>query len=155
MHHLLAHVNQGVELNHIVDKFRSGDKDEIWIPRLANDGNWIVFTADAGKKSKDGFKLPDLCAENHITHVILSGKLHQLKGRDKIGWIGLGWPLVEQKVYNSAPGSRFKMRLVSSNGGAALTIAVVSVDIQTMADREIERRAKREAYQASTSATQS
>lgn len=155
MHHLLTYAIQGVELHHIIDKFFSGDKDENWIPQLASDGNWIVFTADAGKKSKDGFKLPDICAENHVTHVLLSGKLHHMKSIDKIGWIGLGWPLVEQKVYKSKPGSRFKMRLVSSKGGDSLTIAVVPIEIQTMADREIVRLEKKKAYRASMSATQS
>ena len=155
MHHLLSYMTEPVELYHMVDKYASGDKDEVWIPKLAVEDNWLVFTADAGKNSKEGFKLPDLCAENQITHVLLSGKLHQMVVFEKINWIGLGWRLVEERVYGSIPGSRFKMRLVSSRGGQALTIGLDQVEVQSLADRQIASLAKKQAYKAAMAATQS
>lgn len=153
MHHLSPYMTEAVEFHHIIDKYAPGEKDEDWVPKLAVEGNWLVFTADAGKNSKDGFKLPDLCAENNLVHILLSGKLHQMTMFDKINWIGLGWPLVEKQVYCSAPGSRFQMRLVSSKGGLALTIGLNQVEIQSMADRQIASLAKRELHKAKTKTT--
>jgi hypothetical protein len=33
------------EFRHIVDTFRAGEKDEIWIPRLGAEGDWIAALA--------------------------------------------------------------------------------------------------------------
>lgn len=69
-------VPQGIEFYHLIDKYAAGDKDEDWIPKLRVEGGWVVITADAGKNSKVGQKLPDLCVIHQVTHIILKGQFH-------------------------------------------------------------------------------
>jgi hypothetical protein len=83
------------EFRHIVDTFRAGEKDEIWIPRLGAEGDWIVITADAGTHSKRGRKLPQLCREYSVTHVVLSRTLHQRTVLEKVAALACIWPKIE------------------------------------------------------------
>jgi PIN like domain len=64
------------EVVHLFSKFNSGTADKIWIPQLASEGGWIIVTADQGKQSKKGQKLPEICQEYRVTHIMLSAKLH-------------------------------------------------------------------------------
>lgn len=104
-----------VELTHIIDKYTVGDKDEDWIPRLGTEGGWIVITSDAGRNSKKGQKLPELCLIHRVTHVILSGTLNQMPTLEKIKSIATAWAFFED-VFSSPPGSRYFMRLKTQRG---------------------------------------
>lgn len=146
MQSILPLASSDVELQHIVDKYEQGKKDEDWIPLLKSEGNWLVITSDAGKKSKVGQKLPDLCAEHKITHIILGNKLHNRPSSDKLTWIAAGWKLVED-CFSKPPGSRFKLRLKEGQGDS-LTIALEPVKIVTIAERIAARLAKRAKWEA-------
>lgn len=112
-----------VELTHIIDKYTAGDEDEDWIPRLGTEGGWVVITSDAGKNSKVGQKLPDLCLVHKVTHVILKGQLHHRTTLEKIGLIAAAWPLLGN-VFLSPHGSRYFLRLRPKKGGQSLTLSV-------------------------------
>ena len=116
-------VPPGVELHHIIDKYAAGDKDEDWIPKLGTEGGWVVITSDAGKNSKVGQKLPDLCVIHKVTHVILKGQLHHKTTLEKISLIAAAWPLLEN-VFLSTYGSRYFLRLRPKKGGQSLTLSV-------------------------------
>lgn len=65
------------ELAHLFSKFPMGAKDTEWIPAIAQEGGWIVVTADRGKHSKKDEKLPYICREFGVSHVMLSSGLHR------------------------------------------------------------------------------
>lgn len=139
---LLPLVSPGLEVHHLVDKFKRGEQDEDWIPQLGTEGGWVLITSDAGIHSKAGQKLPDLCAEHKVTHLILSGKLHKKTTVEKITWIAAAWPFVEE-IFSSPPGSRFRMRLKSCKGKNAITVVVEPVQIKTMLEKQREKLARR------------
>lgn len=116
-------VPQGIEFYHIVGKYTAGDKDEDWIPKLGIEGGWVVITSDAGRNSKVGQKLPDLCIIHKITHVILKGRLHHKTTLEKISLIAAAWRFFEN-VFTSPQGSRYFMRLRSKKGTQSLTVSV-------------------------------
>ena len=127
-------VSENIEFQHIVDKFASGEKDEDWIPKLGTEGGWVVITSDAGKHSRRGHKLPDLCSEYKVTHIILSNSLHQRTNLDKIKWLGAAWQYIEV-LHDKPPGSRFHMRLKSGKGKMSFTILVEPFKIQPRRQR--------------------
>lgn len=123
MAQLYDFVPQEVELHHIIDKYTAGDKDEDWIPKLGTEGGWVVITADAGRNSKVGQKLPDLCFVHRVTHVILKGQFHHKTTLEKIKLIAEAWPRLEN-VFSSPQGSRYFMRLRNQKGGRPPTVTV-------------------------------
>lgn len=141
--HLLPLVSNDVEICHMSTRFPYGTLDPNWVPVLGIEGGWVVVTADNGKNSNLGNKLPDLCAEHKVTHIILSSKLHDKKSREKISWIAAAWTHVET-VFGSPAGSRFQMRLndkASKDNIGSKTISIVQLKIITMEQRAIERLA--------------
>jgi hypothetical protein len=68
---LYAEDYPGLEIKHLADFFRAGDDDSKWLPLLEQDKEWIVITTDRGKDPKKP-KLPVICAELGITHVIFT-----------------------------------------------------------------------------------
>ncbi len=113
----------GIEFYHIVDKYTAGEKDEDWIPKLGTEGGWVVITSDAGRNSKVGQKLPELCLIHRVTHVILSGTLSQKTTLEKITFIAAAWSFFED-VFSSPQGSRYFMRLRTPKGTQSLTVSV-------------------------------
>lgn len=65
------------EFAHICDKLTSGILDNDRVPQISKEGGWIIITGDRGKRQSLGGKLPDLCREHKVTHVIFSSGLHK------------------------------------------------------------------------------
>ena len=61
-------------VRHIKEYFDQSTPDDIWIPQIAKEG-WIVITADKAKRY-GGPKLPTICKNEKLTHILISGKLH-------------------------------------------------------------------------------
>jgi hypothetical protein len=59
------------EIAHLLERFPPGMRDTEWIPQIAVEG-WIVVSCDRGSHSKAGEKLPQLCAEYGVSHVVMS-----------------------------------------------------------------------------------
>lgn len=155
--HLLPLVSSDIEVCHMTTRFPQGTLDQNWVPILGLEGGWVVVTADRGKNSTVGDKLPDLCAEHLVSHIILSSKLHNKTSKEKIAWIAAVWSRVE-RVFDSPAGSRYSMRLKSKTNEESIgtdTIDLVKLNVVSMAELAIERIAKRKAYQERNAATQS
>lgn len=60
-----------LEIDHLADYFSRGEGDDVWIPKLQRDHDWIVVTKDDGRDPKKP-KLPDICRALGITHVVIS-----------------------------------------------------------------------------------
>ena len=102
---------------HVCDYFSQGTPDNVWVPKIAEEGNWIVISGDAGRNPSKGGKLPRLCREHKITHVILTSTLHEKPTAEKIGALAMMWKEIEATV-ESPPGSRFKLRYKTFKRGA-------------------------------------
>jgi hypothetical protein len=104
-----------VEGKHVYDFQFSGIHDEVWIPSIAADG-YIIITADGGRNGrKKGEKLPRLCVQFGITHVVMTPSIHHKRVIEKTSiLISVIADLV--KLPLAPKGSRFSLRL--SNSGA-------------------------------------
>lgn len=97
-------------VKHIFDLHDPGTKDSDWIPKLA-DEEWIVITGDRGRSGGD--KLPDLCVQHKVTHVLLGAKVHHRTSQQKVMTIVSVWGLL-LKLPDATPGSRYSLVAVSS-----------------------------------------
>ena len=121
-------VSSECEFLHICDFFASGTPDAVWIPEIAKAGGYIVITADAGKNpKKKERKLPDLCAEYKVTHVIMSAKLHEQKGQEKVAALASVWDEIDA-LEKEPPGSRFRLRFKDSKSLIQRTFALDRVE---------------------------
>lgn len=79
------------DVAHLLSKFKSQTPDGVWVPKLANEGGWIVISTDRGKHSKKSEKLPLICRAYGVSHVLLSGKLHSRNMYTKALAIEASW----------------------------------------------------------------
>ena len=95
-------------VQHLLDYVgRHGEDDDVWIPKLVA-GDWIVVTADLGRRA--GVKLPRICRESGVRHVLISGTLHNARQFQKARAIVMVWPDLVQ-VASAPRGARFKLQL--------------------------------------------
>lgn len=106
---------EGVEIEHVLNLQFGSTNDDQWIPEIASEG-WIIVTGDRGKRQKSGrgAKLPIVCAEYGVTHVVLSTAVNSFNTQRKFQAIVDHWEeLIELR--NATPGSTFQIQLVSSD----------------------------------------
>mgnify|MGYP001272872431 CR=1 FL=1 len=97
------------QVAHLIEYLEStGEKDEVWIPRLAAEG-WTVVTADKGSRG-GGSKLPRICREHRITHVLLVGRLVHSPQFEKARSVLVIWPELLKEAGYRPRGSCFKIR---------------------------------------------
>ena len=77
------------DVRHIIDLRHGGRRDDEWVPEVAG-GDWLVITCDRGKSA--GPKLPQLCREAKLTHVLMSGSLHNSPQFEKARAVLVVWP---------------------------------------------------------------
>jgi hypothetical protein len=97
------------EVRHVLQLAPAGTRDEDWIPKIASEG-WTVISADGGRwpRKNKGEKLPRLCANHKITHVLLSPAIHMLPSFDKLLTILSVWyQLLEISADSDQKGSRY------------------------------------------------
>jgi hypothetical protein len=94
------------EVRHIVDLRHGGRRDDEWVPEVAG-GDWLVLTCDRGKSA--GPKLPQLCREAGLTHVLVSGALHNSPQFEKARAVMVVWPALLAAAEEAA-GTRFSLR---------------------------------------------
>lgn len=104
---LLRAVGRPLDLRHIFDFFPSGVADDDWVPTF-QPLNFVVVTADRARRY-GGPKLPHLLKSHGITHVLLSKRLHHLKGLDKAICILKSVALLEG-IKSAKRGSRYRWR---------------------------------------------
>ena len=111
------------EFAHVCDFFKQGTPDNVWVPKIASEGRWIVISSDGAKKANKGGKLPDLCLAYKVTHVILSPTLHKKTAGEKVSALGFIWGQIENLDKEPA-GTRFKLRFKTTKGSRALTLVL-------------------------------
>lgn len=62
------------QTKHLCEYTSSGTSDSVWLPQLAQEGDWIVITSDKGRDTKKP-QLPIYCRDLKITHVIFTSKI--------------------------------------------------------------------------------
>lgn len=87
----LALFGAEADLAHLFSKFASGTADSEWIPQIANEGGWIVVTCDRGKNSKKSEKLPLICRDLEVTHVVLSAAIQKRSAYCRVMAISACW----------------------------------------------------------------
>jgi hypothetical protein len=69
MNEWLSWENPSPTIHHLTNYFISGSLDPEWIPKIKGQG-WIIISQDKGSKGRN--KLPQICVECGITHIILT-----------------------------------------------------------------------------------
>ena len=109
LRNLIEKTRENAEIQHLLETSPVGILDSEWLPKFQSQSEpWLVLTADMGKRS-GGKRLPDICRELGIRHVLISGKLHQKRQFDKMRAILTVWPDL-RTAFDSKPGSCFKLQ---------------------------------------------
>jgi hypothetical protein len=105
-------------ISHFFELFNSGTEDDVWIPKVAEDG-WIVVSADRAKRA-GGPKLPLLCEQYSVPLVLLSGRLHTSSSFDKLRAVLAVWPAL-CAIADGPRSCRHSLRCLDSGDGYRLT----------------------------------
>ena len=97
-------------LRHIFEVSIEGEDDDQWIPKI-NGGNCIVISGDQGNKHP---RLPAICKEKNITHIILTSKAHASTKFERARAIVMLWPQILE-AFDAPPGTRFQMGRAKSD----------------------------------------
>lgn len=104
---------QPVEIGHTIALFGRGAKDLDWIPKVV-DNSWIVISEDRGVNSAAGDKLPVICAQLGVTHVLVLPSILRNGGQfEKMRAIMAIWPELIL-LPTLAAGTRLKLRYANS-----------------------------------------
>ena len=114
---LLRDQNPPPRFVHMVDEFGVGTDDEVWAPLVQQHG-WLPITKDSGRKNV-GPKLPLICAELGLQHVVLSGRLGQARGSEQALAVAGVWPAIV-RIWRDRIGVRHVIRRTSSGRGFVL-----------------------------------
>jgi hypothetical protein len=115
---VLCYHSLNPKVKHLKDFFDESIKDDEWIPQIAKD-SWIIITADRAKKY-GGPKLPAICKKFNVTHILISGKLHNAPQFEKARAIISLFPRIIYYASKGPPGSRFSMRYTGSDKSLTL-----------------------------------
>ena len=98
-------------LKHIFQIAEPGTKDSEWTNNLGH-GNCIVISGDQGK---DRPRLPQICQQKNITHIILSGSVHHATKFERARAVIMLWPKILD-TFKAPAGSRYQIQKDSSTG---------------------------------------
>lgn len=118
----LERVGIKLVLRSVVKYQRDGVPDKEWIPKIAAEGGWIIISSDRGKRNKrEKFdeKLPYLCRSHRVTHVLLSGLIHNEKAFVKGQAVVAVWKELVASA-TATRGTRFKLKKRDRCDGFAL-----------------------------------
>lgn len=102
-------VSGSPHFKHLREIFEQKTPDSEWIPEIAREGGWVVITSDNAKRSNRGGKLPRLCKEHKVTHILFSPALHSKRADEKLAALVLMWAQIAE-VHKEPPGTGFKLR---------------------------------------------
>ena len=103
---VIAFAREAVEVRHIRELRHGGKADADWVPEVRL-GGWLVMSSDRGRSA--GPKLPQLCRTYGITHVLVSGSLHNSPQFEKARAVLVVWPALLNAAAGNT-GSRFSLR---------------------------------------------
>ncbi len=107
MNEWLSWENPKPIINHLTNYFIPGTPDQDWIPEVKDQG-WIIVSQDKGSKGRN--KLPQICSESKITHIILTKAVGRLKQVQKANAIFSLWEDIK-KCYSHPSGTRFRLKM--------------------------------------------
>jgi PIN like domain len=110
------------EIRHLFAFAKQSETDDVWVPKIAT-GGWTVITTDRAKRSSER-KLPRICFENNVTHILISAGIHGAKQFEKGRAILAVWPEVIAAA-NGPRGRRFSLRYI----GALKRVVLVECQI--------------------------
>jgi hypothetical protein len=102
----------GHEYAHVVSKYRQGIVDEELIPKVAAEGGWTVITSDKGRQPGDKHKMPQLCLDFGVRHVMVSQTILKMKLDERVELFVFSWPLFIKAAEDD--GLRYSMKLLTS-----------------------------------------
>ncbi|MBN2447217.1 MAG: hypothetical protein JXO22_10850 [Phycisphaerae bacterium] len=106
---LLKWSNLEIEVTHLIDfEGRAGSRDDTWVPKL-QEQDYMVITADKGRRG-GGPKLPRICKEFGIRHVVLVGKLVHRTMFERVRALLVVWPSLI-RVDDAPRGTTFRLKL--------------------------------------------
>ncbi len=94
-------------LNHIFSFSQEGEDDHIWIPKL-NKQEHVIISSDRGR-SKIKPRLPQVCKQSQITHILFSSAAHHLTKFEKARAIITLWPQIVE-TFEAPLGSRYQIK---------------------------------------------
>jgi len=101
------------EIGHTNVLFGAGAKDNVWVPKIS-EGKWIVISEDRGVNSGRGDKLPTLCLQHRITHILVLPALLKHGGQfEKMRALLSVWPEL-LNVATKPPGTCFRLKYANS-----------------------------------------
>jgi len=103
----LAWYHEPLEVRHLFQFAEESETDDVWIPRIAPAG-WTVITTDRAKQS-GARKLPQLCCEYGVTHILISQSIHNSKQFEKVRAVVAMWPEIVAASLGPK-GRRFSLR---------------------------------------------
>jgi hypothetical protein len=103
---LRLHKPKPVESAWLVDWLSAkGIADDQWVPRAAEEGDWIVLTADKGRESP---RLNYLLPAYKVTGIFMGGKIPNLSGYEKIRAVMSVMHMIETAA-DDTPGRRYRL----------------------------------------------
>jgi hypothetical protein len=121
----------------VADKYRCGIADELWIPQLAVEGGWVVITSDKARQSGVKTKLPALCLEYGVTHILVAQSIGMMKTEEKATAILFVWEKI-LLASSAAPGTRYSMKLATSRSQLSRGIRIDRVEPQKKGNNIIQ-----------------
>ncbi len=105
---LLAYFDPRPEVKHLLEfTQRQGIPDSQWISQLEGE-HWMVITGDRGSRGS-GTPLPRICRDAGITHVIIRGRLNNLRQWERARALIVLWPDLV-RAYEGPEGREFRLK---------------------------------------------
>lgn len=102
-----------VEIAHTISLFGRGARDAAWIPQVVAE-EWIVISEDRGMNSRAGDKLPVLCLQYRVTHVLVMPSILKHGGQfEKMRAVIAVWPKLLE-LAGAPRGTRVKLKYASA-----------------------------------------
>lgn len=118
--------------HHLLSMFPPGEEDRVWLTAIKETG-WLVVTADRGKSNR-GEKLPRLCLELGIIHVVLSATLHRRSVGDRALALAACWENIVE-VWRDRIGCGHSLRANDQGPGFKLVDKITGRTRRPAADR--------------------
>jgi len=97
-------------LKHVFQIVDPGTNDTDLIDSLVGRGDCIIISGDTGR---DEPRLPQVCQQKNITHIILSSSVHHATKFERARAVIMLWPKI-LKTFDAPPGSRYQIQKVST-----------------------------------------
>lgn len=101
------------EIAHTIERFGKSAKDADWIPKIKDEG-WLLISEDRGRNSAAGDRLPQLCYQHKVTHILVLPALLKRGGQfEKMRALLAVWPELHG-LAQATPGTRARLKYSGS-----------------------------------------